>query len=62
MTNKELELWKNQDWSWASEWIHSTVKNMEDEGKSIEEIIEELSKYGKVKIIEEEDKENEIFM
>lgn len=57
MTNKELELWKNQDWNWASEWVHLMVKNMEDEGKSVEEIIEELSKYGKVKV---EERENEL--
>ena len=54
------ELWKNYDWSrassWTSEWIHSMVKNMEDEGKSVEEIIEELSKYGEVKVVENEDK------
>ena len=55
MTNKELELWKNQDWSWTSEWVHSMVKRMEDEGKSVEEIIEELSKYGEVKVVEKED-------
>ena len=56
MENKELGLWKNQDWSWTSEWIHSMVKNMEDEGKSVEEIIEELSKYGEIKVVEMEDK------
>ena len=56
MTNKELELWKNQDWSWTSEWVNSMVKNMEDEGKSVEEIIEGLSKYGEVKVVEKEDK------
>ena len=56
MIKKELELWKNQNWGWTSEWVHSMVKNMEDEGKSVEEIIEELSKYGEVKVVEKEDK------
>lgn len=56
MENKELELWKNQDWNWMYAWVHSMVKRMEDEGKSVEEIIEELSKYGEIKVVEEEDK------
>ena len=56
MTNKELKLCTSQDWSWTSEWVHSMVKCMEDEGKSVEEIIEELSKYGEVKVVDKEDK------
>ena len=56
MTNKELELWSSHDWSRVSEQICSMVKNMEDEGKSVEEIIEELSKYGEVKVVDKEDK------
>ena len=60
MTNKELELLSSHDWSRVSESISeqicSMVKNMEDEGKSVEEIIEELSKYGEIKVVEKEDK------
>ena len=43
-----------QHWSWLSNWLGGIIKDMQNEGYTEEQIIEELSKYGDVKIIEGE--------
>ena len=48
MSREETELW-------IQDWLDNMVKNMESKGYTEEQIIEELSKYGDVKIIDNED-------
>lgn len=44
-----------QHWTWLSNWLGGIIKDMQNEGYTEEQIIEELSKYGDVKFIERED-------
>ena len=53
MSKDDETHWKTLDWSWIVEWIEGMVKNMESKGYTEEQIIEELSKYGDVKVFEE---------
>ena len=54
MTNKEIEWHKSQDWAWLSNWFGGMIKDMQNEGYTEEQVIEELGKYGDVRTIEGE--------
>ena len=55
MTRGRLYLSREDDWKWLSSWIGGIIKELEEQGYTEEQIIEELSKYGDVKFIERED-------
>ena len=53
MNKEEEEYLKSLDWTWLSNWLGGIIKYMQNEGYTEEQIIEELSKYGDVKVFEE---------
>ena len=47
---------REDDWTWVSSWIGGMIKELEEQGHTEEQIVEELSKYGEVKVVEKEEK------
>lgn len=45
---------REDDWTWLSSWIGGMIEKWKEQGYTEEQIIEELSKYGNVKIIKGE--------
>ena len=53
MNKEEEEYWKSLDWSWINEWIDGMIEKWKSKGLTEQQIIEELKKYGDIKVFEE---------
>jgi len=53
MSKDDETHWETLDWSWIVEWIDGMIEKWKSKGLTEQQIIEELSKYGDVKVFEE---------